>query len=674
MLKFKLYLNLVLSFLLIAGSIPAQALSPTTSALVQKNYLANGGFENGPVGFKTYKNAAQATPVTGLGGTPATTMTTTTLTPIADKTSALFTHTAANLQGEGVALPFALEPRARAKLLTISGSYQIVSGTYSGGASTTDSDVEVYVYDVDAGQLIQPTAYKLDGGVIGQIYTISAQFQSSLASSNYRLIFHNASTTTSAFQLKLDELVVGSQSKTFGTTRGPIGSIISSASGTTPTGYLPANGALVSRTQYSALFLAIGTTYGAGDGSTTFTLPNLSGVFARGAGSQTIGGIGYSATLGASQSDLMQGHFHSFAGGSTSPSGTTTYIVTAASPNSGGTIGGPVSDGTNGTPRTGPETRPANVTVAYYICYDAGTTAAADSGDGRVIAARISASGTSLTFNTSLPTLVFPTVEADTHNAYNSSTGVYTAPVSGYYQIDAQSFLIGSNFTANCSLSVNVYRNGTNVGIASQLRMSNSSTIPIFNPQFSGSTKLFFNAGDQITFRGYSDVSATSTNGVATGNNISISRLSANSQILAGESVNAGYVNTSGQSIPGAVMTTVTNWSKTKDTHGFFNPTTGVGTIPISGTYAFEFTNAYASSATSNNTQLRIYKNGTVFKYVVTATPTRYLADYLSITSVAAPFLAGDTFQFIVFQNSGASVPLDASGLAVTMSILKVGN
>ena len=50
----------------------------------------------------------------------------------------------------------------------------------------------------------------------------------------------------------------------------------------TPAGWLKANGATVSRTTYAALFSAIGTTYGAGDGSTTFTLPDLRGHFLRG--------------------------------------------------------------------------------------------------------------------------------------------------------------------------------------------------------------------------------------------------------------------------------------------------------------------------------------------------------------------------------------------------------
>lgn len=57
----------------------------------------------------------------------------------------------------------------------------------------------------------------------------------------------------------------------------PVGSIVLTARTTAATGYLMADGSAVSRTTYADLFTAIGTTYGAGDGSTTFNLPDLRG-------------------------------------------------------------------------------------------------------------------------------------------------------------------------------------------------------------------------------------------------------------------------------------------------------------------------------------------------------------------------------------------------------------
>jgi len=75
----------------------------------------------------------------------------------------------------------------------------------------------------------------------------------------------------------------GSGTLSFGTILTvPAGAVFYLATSTAPTGYLKANGAAVSRTTYADLFAAVGTTYGSGDGSTTFNLPDLRGEFLRG--------------------------------------------------------------------------------------------------------------------------------------------------------------------------------------------------------------------------------------------------------------------------------------------------------------------------------------------------------------------------------------------------------
>lgn len=57
----------------------------------------------------------------------------------------------------------------------------------------------------------------------------------------------------------------------------PVAAVQVFATAAAPAGWLAANGAAVSRTTYARLFAAIGTTFGAGDGITTFALPNLNG-------------------------------------------------------------------------------------------------------------------------------------------------------------------------------------------------------------------------------------------------------------------------------------------------------------------------------------------------------------------------------------------------------------
>lgn len=78
----------------------------------------------------------------------------------------------------------------------------------------------------------------------------------------------------------------------------PTGTISMFGGSTAPTGYLLCQGQAVSRTTYSALFAIIGTTYGTGDGSTTFNLPNLQGKFALGkSSSYALGSTGGASTV-----------------------------------------------------------------------------------------------------------------------------------------------------------------------------------------------------------------------------------------------------------------------------------------------------------------------------------------------------------------------------------------
>lgn len=69
----------------------------------------------------------------------------------------------------------------------------------------------------------------------------------------------------------------------------PVGSVLDYAGTSAPTGFLLCYGQAISRVTYAALFAVIGTTHGAGDGSTTFNLPDLRGRVA--AGKDDMGGV-----------------------------------------------------------------------------------------------------------------------------------------------------------------------------------------------------------------------------------------------------------------------------------------------------------------------------------------------------------------------------------------------
>ena len=96
----------------------------------------------------------------------------------------------------------------------------------------------------------------------------------------------------------------------------PTGSYIQFAGSQAPDGFLVCNGGEISRTTYSALFVVIGTTYGSGDGSTTFNLPNLIDRFLQGSStSGTVKNAGLPNITGVSsgnqdQAEAISGAFY----------------------------------------------------------------------------------------------------------------------------------------------------------------------------------------------------------------------------------------------------------------------------------------------------------------------------------------------------------------------------
>ena len=133
-----------------------------------------------------------------------------------------------------------------------------------------------------------------------------------------------------------------------------IGQVIFTAGANAPSGFLKCNGQLVSRTTYASLFAVIGTTYGAGDGSTTFAVPDLRGEFIRCLDDGR--GVDAGRVLGSLQAHSMASHYHQ---------NSTTVFGTSSGGNgltvfSGGTTTGDKVE-------TASETRPRNVALLACI-------------------------------------------------------------------------------------------------------------------------------------------------------------------------------------------------------------------------------------------------------------------------------------------------------------------
>jgi microcystin-dependent protein len=155
----------------------------------------------------------------------------------------------------------------------------------------------------------------------------------------------------------------------------PSGAVMAFARNTAPTGWLKANGAAISRTTYANLFSAIGTTFGAGDGSTTFNLPDLRGEFIRGWDDGR--GADSGRAFGSAQSDALQNLTGSFK--TTRGVGGNNTGVFAGSTGGAATYSGPATGSYTTTcdfnaanspgARTASETRPRNVALLACIKY-----------------------------------------------------------------------------------------------------------------------------------------------------------------------------------------------------------------------------------------------------------------------------------------------------------------
>ncbi|MBI2722927.1 MAG: tail fiber protein [Bacteroidetes bacterium] len=156
-----------------------------------------------------------------------------------------------------------------------------------------------------------------------------------------------------------------------------------------PAGYLLCDGSAVSRTVYSKLFNVMGTAYGAGDGSTTFNLPDLRGQFLRGVdgsagndpdkltrtASAPGGNVGN--IVGSREADAFQGHGHSLIrpsdGGivGTAPGTLGTSPGSACQPSGPDVViaSNPLTLSAYGTAKISIESRPKNIYVNFIVKY-----------------------------------------------------------------------------------------------------------------------------------------------------------------------------------------------------------------------------------------------------------------------------------------------------------------
>lgn len=156
-----------------------------------------------------------------------------------------------------------LEPKVYIVVNNTSGGYPITFGGTTGSVVTIPNGYSTLIYGNGTNFYAGITAISGNLGVLGSMNVGEAVLLESTLTVN-----NNTS-------------ILGDLSVTGSSTIVPVGSVIAYAKTTpAPTGFLLCNGAAVSRGTYAALFALVGTTFGSGDGATTFNLPTIANLTA----------------------------------------------------------------------------------------------------------------------------------------------------------------------------------------------------------------------------------------------------------------------------------------------------------------------------------------------------------------------------------------------------------
>jgi len=577
------------------------------------------------------------TPMTTLGTSPVVTWTTSSTTPLRGSNSFIMTKDAADRAGEGVYYQFQPALEDQAKVLQIQIPYVVGSGTFNAGSPTTDSDVEVFIYDLTNSKLVQPTTYKLFSNSSTVPSALIANFQTNSTTTVYRLVVHTVGTNSSAYTLKFDDIVVSP-------TQYSLGTLITDWQSYTPT------------------FVGFGTVT-----SPTYLYRRVGGsielVGTHTVGTPTAVTASLSLPTGINASSSLPSV--SVAGVAVSNSAVAMSIYMLATPSTN-VLNFGRQDASNAgyTAITGSGLAAASsiwsVRAEVPVLGWAVQQQTSDINDQRSTVASVKTPTSSLT--SSFSDIFFGTVDQDTHSAYNSSTGVFTVPTSGSYDFSAN-LETGGTFALNTDVELQLLKNGSSIR-NSRTYSGGVETAVSVQLHASGITCL---AGDLIKFQAKS----TATSPTYTGTTFcyaSFKKQGNPAQISSTETIAASYWLSASQT---ATTSAPINYDQKEfDTHGAV--TTGSAwkfTAPIRGLYQLDI--SIASSTASINVW-SIYKNGTGYKNLTLTAST-----FATGNASTAIYLNGGDFIDI---RPGTSMAMTTSATLFTtandvntISIKKIG-
>lgn len=622
------------------------------------NYIANGSAESGTTGWVTYADAAGAKPVDGTGGSPTVTWTRSTTTPLRSSGDFNFTKDAANRQGEGVAYAFSIASADKAKILNITAEYEVVSGTYSGGSDSTDSDLTFYIYDVTNSVVIQPAAYKIAGSVSGQTYKFSGIFQTSSNSTSYRLIIHTATTSASAYVLAFDSVSIGPQITTIGA---PITDWISF----TPTGTWSANTTYTGRYRRDGDSMELEATAaltGAPVGTFTLNLPSGFTIDTT--------KLSNASTTGSSSLGV--------AGAEDGGAGVHVGKVSFGSTTSVRVQGDDGSDLWSATvPITFGNTDFVNLRATVPILGWSSTVQMSSDVDARVIKARYEVTASAAIAAGAVYT---PTNKIfDTHGAFNTSNGKFTCPVAGFYKVTAGVITVNNASGAiTRKLTLTARINGSS---NATMCVSPSKVLGATANQAYGSTTVQCNAGDFIEVFYDNDDGTLNSSATQRDNFVLFEKEPGAAIIASSETIACAYATSVATSLVNNTDTVMVYATKDYDTHGAYNTSTGRFVAPVRGKYQITAGAALAADngwAITERFSIEVRKNGTSSypnqKVLSIMRAVSGVGIQLNVWGTADfDLLAGDFVEIYVNQNSGGAIALDGSAINNHMQIKKVG-
>ena len=674
---------------------PITKIATSSIELQYENYIniLRTGQSVADTGWRTYLNTAGVNPTTGIGGTTGITWTQNNIDPLNSEADLRLVKDANNRQGEGVSIDFTIDNRHLAKVLQISFDTELISGNYespiltsttgtysitsttctvtanhsfiqgqvvnmtftsgsppvNGFYTITSVTATTFVFTVASGSstgncsytvpadlrvsiiqdpfgtpvVLEPVNTGISLGISNPRQRIRhiASFQTHLSLKTYRLCIHVSNASTVAYTVDFANFKVWEPTQS-------VGAVI-----TDWQSYTPTLGGFTSITNLDFQWRRVGSnmeiqgkwTNGAND-STEARIPLPFGTIdsSRVPSIRIVGNGGYNASAST--------YFG-------------TYIL--AEPNvSYLTMGiqastlNAISKITANIPGNNTYTMFASVPLSGW---GSNVAMSSDTGDGRVVALYIQGNLTSSISGDGIITWTSLTTNQDTHGAFNFSTGIYTAPISGYYNISG-------HFNTNASINTVIRAWVNGVSKIGYLGVSPSSGM------INISGGVFLNAGEQLTIRPNQAYSA-----VSGGSFLFINRISAGSQIIASsERVHCRYTNTNGQSITAATNTLLQYNNRIEDSHGAYSTSDWIYRPPMSGIYLFTVGIAPASNSS----------NGWASYLFINKSSISSLADGIQVNpfynnsggnggsngSIAVRLNASDTVRIITnYSNSGTS-------------------